>query len=85
MRAANDAEEVSVSKGDIETYHEDGQWKNRAQGNSRASNVHDTKAAAQATGREMAKDRGVEHVIKKMDGTIGEKNSYGRDSHPPKG
>lgn len=32
-----------MSKGDIETYHEDGQWKNRAQGNSRASNVHDTK------------------------------------------
>ena len=35
--------------------------------------------------REMAKDRGVEHVIKKMDGTIGEKNSYGKDSYPPKG
>ncbi|GAB4076369.1 DUF2188 domain-containing protein [Nostocoides australiense] len=85
MRAANDAEEVNMSKGDIETYHEDGQWKNRAQGNSRASNFHDTKAAAQEAGREMARDRGVEHVIKKMDGTIGEKNSYGRDSHPPKG
>ena len=60
-------------------------WKNRAQGNSRASNVHDTKAAAQAAGREMARDRGVEHVIKRMDGTIGEKNSYGKDSYPPKG
>ena len=33
----------------------------------------------------MARDRGVEHVIKKMDGTIGEKNSYGKDSYPPKG
>lgn len=28
-----------MSKGDIETYHEGGQWKNRAQGNSRASSV----------------------------------------------
>lgn len=33
----------------------------------------------------MDKDRGVEHIVKKMDGTIGDKNSYGQDSHPPKG
>lgn len=72
-------------KGDIETYHEDGQWKNRPQGNDRASNVHDTKAEAQATGREMAKDRHVEHVIKNMDGRIGEKNSYGNDPRSSKG
>lgn len=69
----------------IETYHEDGQWKNRQQGNKRASSVHDTKAEAQPKGRDMAKDRGVEHIIKNMDGTIGERNSYGNDPHPPKG
>lgn len=74
-----------MSKGNIETYYENGQWKNRAQGNSRASNVHDTKVDAQAAGRNTAKDRAVEHIIKKMDGTIGEKNSYGKDSYPPKG
>lgn len=28
-----------MAKGDIETYYEDGTWKNRAQGNSRASNT----------------------------------------------
>lgn len=34
----------------------------------------------------MAKDRKVEHVIKKMDGTIGERNTYKEnDPHPPKG
>lgn len=33
----------------------------------------------------MARDRGVEHVIKKMDGTIGEKNSYGNDPESSKG
>jgi hypothetical protein len=48
-----------MATGDIETYYEDGQWKNRPEGNSRASNTADTKADAQATGREMAKDRGV--------------------------
>ena len=69
----------------IETYYEGGQWKNRPQGNSRASNTHETKAAAQSVGREMAKDRGAEHIIKKMDGTIGERNSYGNDPPPPKG
>jgi hypothetical protein len=33
----------------------------------------------------MVQDRGVEHTIRKLDGTIGEKNSYGDDPHPPKG
>jgi hypothetical protein len=53
----------------------------------RASNTASTKAEAQASGREMAIDRGVEHVIKKMDGTIGEKSTYprDRDKNPPSG
>lgn len=72
-------------KGDIETYHEGDQWKNRPQGNSRASSTHSTKAEAQAAGRQMAKDRKVEHVVKKMDGTIGERNSYGNDPRRSKG
>ncbi len=74
-----------MSKGDIETYYEDGKWKNRPQGNTRASNTHDTKAAAEPVGRQMAKNRRVEHVIKKKDGKIGERNSYGNDPYPPKG
>lgn len=76
-----------MAKGDIDTYFEDGQWKNKVEGNSRASNVHSTKADAQAAGRDMAIDRGVEHVIKKMDGTIGDKNTYprSRDKNPPPG
>ena len=78
---------MAMAKGDVDTYYEDGQWKNRVEGNSRASNVHERKADARAAGRDMAIDRGVEHVIKKMDGTIGEKNTYprSRDQHPPKG
>lgn len=76
---------MAGKKPSVETYNDGGVWKNRVQGNGRASNTHDTKAAAQAKGREMAKDRGTEHVVKKMDGTIGERNSYGNDPHPPKG
>lgn len=76
-----------MAKGDIETYHEGGVWKNRVQGGQKASNTAGTKADAQAVGRDMAVDRGVEHVIKKLDGTIGERNTYprSRDRHPPKG
>lgn len=73
-----------MAKGDVETYHEDGKWKNRPQGNERASNTHDTKAAAQAVGRGMAVERGVEHVIKNMDGKIGLRNTYPRSRDPRK-
>ena len=69
----------------VETYYEDGQWKNRVQGNQRASNTFDTKAEAQTKGRDMARERGTEHVIKKMDGTIGDKNSYGNDPRRSRG
>lgn len=69
----------------VETYYEGGQWKNKADGDTEDSNVFDTKAEAQAKGREMAKELGAEHVIKNKDGTIAEKNSYGNDPYPPKG
>lgn len=82
--------EVStVAKGDIDTYHEDGQWKNKVEGGQRASSTHDTKAEAQKAGREMARERDVEHVVKNMDGRIGKgggsKNSYGNDPRSSKG
>jgi hypothetical protein len=69
----------------VETYSEDNRWKNRVLGNKRASNTFDTKAEAQAKGREMAQKLRSEHIIKKRDGTIGARNSYGNDPHPPKG
>ena len=71
-----------MAKGDVETYYEDGQWKNRRQGSSRAFGVGETKAPVQASGRDAAIKDGVEHVIKKQDGTIGEKNTYPRSRDP---
>lgn len=64
--------------------HEDG-WANKREGSNKASKIFGTKAEAQQAGRETAKNSGVEHIIQKQDGTIGEKNSYGNDPHPPKG
>ena len=76
-----------MAKGDIETYYEGGVWKNRPEGNQNASKTHATKAEAQAVGRDMAINRGVEHIIKNMNGEIGAKNTYprSRDNNPPKG
>jgi hypothetical protein len=74
-----------MAKGDISTYYENGMWKSKVEGSNRAAHTGGTKAEQQSVGRQMAKDRGVEHTIRKQDGTIGEKNSYGHDPHPPKG
>ncbi|MEV8609566.1 DUF2188 domain-containing protein [Amycolatopsis sp. NPDC051373] len=66
-------------KGDIETYFEDGQWKNKVEGSSRAANSHATKKDAASKGRDMARERKVEHFIRNQDGRIGERNTYGHD------
>ncbi len=69
-------------KGDVETYYENGTWKNKVEGNEQASNTAETKADAQAEGRRMAQDRGVEHIIRNQDGKIGERNTYPKSSDP---
>lgn len=74
-----------MPEGDIVTYYEDGQWKSTVAGSSRAAHVDGTKAEQQAVGREMARERGVEHEIRNLDDTIGAKNSYGNDPRSSKG
>lgn len=74
-----------MPEGDVSTYNEDGVWKSKVEGSRRAAHTGGTKAEQSAVGKKMAQERKVEHVIKKLDGTIGEKNSYGNDPNPPKG
>lgn len=71
-----------MSRGDIDTYYEDGQWKNRPQGNERASSTFENKSEAQAKGRDMSIERGVEHFVRNMDGTIAQRNTYPRSRDP---
>ena len=71
-----------MATGDIHTSKQGEKWVNKAEGNQRASNAHDTKAEAQAAGKDMAIDRGVEHYVHKQDGTIGERNTYPRSRDP---
>ncbi len=71
-----------MPKGDVETYHQGGTWKNKVEGDDSAESTHDTKDEAIHAGRDMARSRKVEHIIKNMDGTIAERNSYGQTSAP---
>jgi hypothetical protein len=69
-----------MAQGDIETYYEDGSWKNKREGSDRAFGAgYSTKDEAETAGRETAQSDKVEHVIKNQDGQIGAKNSYGND------
>lgn len=68
---------ATLPQGDVETYFESGRWKNKVQGNSRASNVHETQEAAVTAGREMARKRKVGHVIKNESGVVQEHSNYG--------
>jgi len=65
--------------GDIETFHEDGQWHNRVEGEGGLLGSYDDKATAVAEGRDIAKDHKVEHIIKNLDGTIADRSTYGHD------
>jgi hypothetical protein len=71
-----------MAEGDIHTSKSGGRWVNKAEGNQRASNSAPTKAEAQAEGRRMAIERGVEHVVHKENGQIGERNTYPRSRDP---
>lgn len=69
-----------MAQGDVETYYEDGQWKNKREGSGRAFGAgYATKEDAVAAGREAARGDKVEHIIRNQDGVISEKNSHGND------
>lgn len=60
-------------------------WSVRRAGAERASSTHATQQDAIAAARQIARNQGTELYIHGRDGRIVERNSYGRDPHPPKG
>ena len=69
-----------MPRGDVETFHEGGTWHNKVEGTSEAlGSSYPTKTEAQAAGREYARAHKVEHIIRNLDGRIGERNTYGHD------
>lgn len=71
-----------MANGYIHTSKQGDPWINKAEGNERATNSAATKSEAQAAGREMAIERGVEHGVHNQDGRIGERNTYPRSRDP---
>ena len=68
-----------MPKGDVETFHEGGAWHNKVEGTSEVLGSYPVKADAQAAGRDYARTHKVEHIIRNLDGRIGERNTYGHD------
>ena len=59
-----------------------GSWVVRKSGSSRAAKVFDNKEAAVTFGRTLAKNEGSDLYIHHHDGTIRNKNSYGKVTFP---
>lgn len=68
-----------MARGWVHTIHRSGEWVNELEDGPILSQ-HTTKAPAVLAGRLEAKSRRTEHVIHNVDGSIGERNSYGADS-----
>jgi len=62
----------------------DGGWAVKKGGAAKATKVYKTQGEAIERGREIAKNQKAEFYIHGRDGRIREKDSYGRDPHPPK-
>jgi hypothetical protein len=59
-------------------------WVNKVAGKPTGV-THRTQENAADAGRKIARQNESEHSIHRRDGTVGPKNSYGPDKHPPKG
>lgn len=72
-----------MSAGDIETYFEDGQWKNWDQAaGSEVGSAHASQDDAVSEGRELARARDVEHIVRDQDATIVERQEHGGQDAP---
>lgn len=60
-------------------------WAVRREQARRASSLHDTQAAAEQAGRDLARRDQTEFLLHGRNGQIRERDSYGNDPYPPKG
>ena len=65
-----------MAEGDVHTYFEDGQWKNRVEGGVRASNTSPHRVDAVVAGRQAARKRHVGHVVHDRDGAIESERTF---------
>jgi hypothetical protein len=62
-----------------------GEWAVKPEGGSKPTSTHRTQKEAIEQARERSRNQGTELIIHRKNGTIREKDSHGRDPHPPKG
>ena len=67
------------------TPHPSGGWQVKGAGNSRATVRTTTQSGARSIARGIAINQGSEMIVHRPNGQIREKNSYGKDTFPPKG
>ncbi|WP_370962043.1 DUF2188 domain-containing protein [Amycolatopsis sp. cg9] len=67
-----------MADGDVHTYYEDGLWKNRLEGGTRASNTSPRRVDAVLAGRQLAKKRRVGHVVHTPQGEVESERDYRR-------
>lgn len=60
-------------------------WAVVREGNERATSVHPTQEEAWNEARNRAREANGEAYLQNNQGQIRERNSYGKDPHPPKG
>lgn len=67
-----------MAAGDIETFHQNGIWFNRIEGESRTLGLgYDNREDAVAAGRSASVARQVEHRVKESEGPSDDRSSYG--------
>jgi len=62
-----------------------GGWGVKGEGNNKFTIITDKKSKALLIAKDIAKNNKSELIIHGKDGKIMEKNSYGKDTYPPKG
>ena len=68
-----------MPSGDVETYYTAGTWHSRVEGEAEPFDSGGTKDEQVAKGRDEARARQVEHIIKNENGQIADRKSYGND------
>lgn len=75
VRRAVDEKGKAVAQGDVETLAAEGSWHNVIAGTDQVSEAFDTQEEAVEEGRAMARDLGVAHIVKNVDGSISDSSS----------
>jgi hypothetical protein len=64
-----------MTSGEVETYFENGQWKNAVVPGEDIGGPYATREEAISAGRQAARERGVEHVVRDEEGSVVQQGS----------